>query len=205
MLSGTRKPVSTKNAGMSVSRKSWANVVGSRAVQISRRNGSSCGILRDARDAEERVEDDQQRAEDDRRLDQAQDAADDLVGEAGLLEQRLRLVEALDDQRERDRRGDEDRQEADHVGVLRGELRPVRAEEVGHGFGEVRGEEEREEDRPDPEQAPDGALREAEDEEPHEVQDDEQVDRIDAAEGFPEIHQFASVINARDGAGAAQG
>ena len=56
------------------------------------------------------------------------------------------------------------------------------------GSGEARGEQEREQDRQDAEQPADGALREPQHEEADEVQDDQQVDRPDPAEDFPEIH-----------------
>ena len=62
-------------------------------------------------------------------------------------------------------RGDEDRQEPDHVAVFGRELRPVRAEEVAERLGQVRREQEREQDRGDAEQAADGALGEAQHEE----------------------------------------
>ena len=57
------------------------------------------------------------------RLDDPEHAADHLVGERRLLEQRLLVVEALDHDRERDRRGDEHDPEAEHDRVLVRELR----------------------------------------------------------------------------------
>ena len=55
------------------------------------------------------AEDDEDRPEDHAGLDDAEEATQDLVDEARLLEQRLRLVEALGDEGEGERRGDEDR------------------------------------------------------------------------------------------------
>ena len=112
--SGTRKPETAKNAGMTVSRK-----IAAAFEPIDRRPelAQERELLRvggDAGDGEERVEDDQDGAEDQGGLDEAEDAADQLVDEARLLEQRLRLVEALGDDRERDRRREEDRPEPDH-------------------------------------------------------------------------------------------
>ena len=94
-------------------------------------------------------------------LDEAEDAADGLVDETRLLEQRLRLVEPLGQDREDDAAKDEDRQEPDHLAVLRRELGPVVAEEVAERRGQVGREQEREQDRADPDQAADRALGEA--------------------------------------------
>ena len=82
MLSGTKNPNTTKKAGINVVRNGSAICDPSSAFQRSRRNGSSgSGAMPGIR--EEGVEDDQDDAEqDDRRLDEAEDAADDLVGEA---------------------------------------------------------------------------------------------------------------------------
>ena len=86
--------------------------------------------------------------------------------------------------------GDEDRQEADHVAVFLGELRPVLAEEVRQRLGEQCGEEPREQDRADADQPPDRALREAEHEEAHEEEHDEQVGRPDPVQERAHIHVF---------------
>ena len=192
MLSGMNRPIRTKKPGMSVSRKSSANFEPSSAPQNSRRNGSSCGStgMPGIRKNESRMIRTAPKMS--AAWSRPEQAADDLVREAGLLEQRLRLVEALDDERERDARGDEDRPEPDHVAVFARELRPVRPEEVAERLGEVGREQEREQDRPDPEQPPDGPLREAEHEETHEIQDDEQVDRPDPAQKCTEIHETPS-------------
>ena len=81
-------------------------------------------------------------------LDDAEDAAEDLVDERVLLEQRLLVVEALDDQREGDRRGDEHDPEPEHDRVLVRELVPVRRRGRGRPtLAEVGREEEREEHR----------------------------------------------------------
>ena len=58
MLSGTKKPVRTKKAGISVSRKISAVFVASRASQMLAQERQLLGIVRDPRDPEERVEDD---------------------------------------------------------------------------------------------------------------------------------------------------
>src|SRR6478609_1401596 len=147
------------------------------------------GVGGDAREGEERVEDHQHGAEDQRGLDEAQDPADDLVEEARLREERLGLVQALGYQRERDGRGEEHRREPDHQAVFLGELGPVLSEVVAERLGDVRGEEEREQDRRDADQASDRALGEPEHEEADEVQEDEQVDRADPVEEVPEIHR----------------
>ena len=65
----------------------------------------------------------------------------------GVREQRRRLVEALDDQREGDAADDEDGQVAEHPAVLGRELVPVRGQEVAQRVAHVRGEQEREQDR----------------------------------------------------------
>src|SRR6476646_861208 len=146
-------------------------------------------VGRDAAEGEERVEDDQDGPEDERGLHEAEDAADQLIEEARLRKQRLGLVQALGDERERDGRGQEHGPEPDHQAVLLGELGPVLPEVRTEGLRDVRGEEEREQDRGDPDQASDRALGEPEHEERHEVQEDEQVDRADPAEEIPEIHR----------------
>ena len=119
-----------------------------------------------------------------------------------FCEQRLRLVEALGDQREHDAQPDEHEQEPDHVAVLGRELGPVLAEEAAQRLGQVGGHEPREQDRADAEQAADRPLREAEHEEADEVQDDQQIDRTDAGEERPEIHAFASISRRSGGAGS---
>ncbi len=137
---------------------------------------------------------------------EAEDAADQLVEEARLLEQRLRLVEPLDHDRERDRRREEHRGEPDHPGVLGRELRPVAREVVAERFGDVRREEEREQDRGDADQAPDRALGEAEHEERHEEQEDEQVDPFDPAQKALDVHQRSfSASEPRPGPGRRKG
>ena len=65
-------------------------------------------------------------------------AAQDLVHRGRLREQRLVLVEALDDEREHDGRGHEHEPETDHVAVFPGELVPVVGEEAAHGVAQVR-------------------------------------------------------------------
>ena len=149
MLSGTRKPgqhEEGRDEGLAEDRRDLRPV----ERRPRRRAGTAarCGFGRDARDPEERVEDDEQRAEDERRLDEAEDAADDLVGEARLLEQRLRLVEALDDERERDRRRRRRPSRTRSCRCTRAEnCVQFVAEEVAERLGQVRGEQEREQDR----------------------------------------------------------
>ena len=205
MRSGMNSPVSRKkngNHGLAEDLDDLRRVEGAPDVAQERQ---FIGILRDARDQEERVEDDHDRAEDQGGLHEAEEAADDLVREARLLEERLGLVEALDDEGERDRRGDEDHPETDHVAVLGGELSPVGAEELGERSGEARRQQEREQDREDAEQAPDGPLGESEHEEPDEVQDDQQVDRPDPADEFAKFQGAPPWVIAHGRAGAAQG
>ena len=99
--SGMNRPVSAKNPGMSVSRKSVGGP-GRRARSGARAGTAAPRDRRDARDPEERVEDDQRRRRRSGALDHAEEPADHLVREAGLLEQRLVLVEALDHEGEGD-------------------------------------------------------------------------------------------------------
>ena len=111
-----------------------------------------------------------------------------------FCEQRLGLVEALGDERERDRRGEEHGPEPDHDAVFRRRTASSCCRGTSpSGSRDVRGEQEREEDRRDADQAADRALGEAEHEERHEVQEDEQVDRVDPAEECPEIHDAPSL------------
>ena len=53
---------------------------------------------------------------------------------------------------------------------------------------ELQRQEEREHERADPEQPADGALDEAEDEPPEQVQDDDDVEDVDLRQGVGEIH-----------------
>src|SRR5690349_15150991 len=145
------------------------------------------GVLRDVLE-EERVEDHDDAQQDEPGLHDAEHAADDLVDEAGLLEQRLRPIEALDDDRESERRREEHGPEPDHVRIFLGQLRPVVAQEHAERVGDIRGEQEREEDRSDADQASDGALGEAKDEERQEEDDDQPIDGLDTGE-VPEIHR----------------
>ena len=104
MLSGTNKPVSSEERRDQRVAEDLGDLASVERGPELAQERQLLRVGRDARDPEERVEDDEDGAEDDRRLDEAEDAADDLVDEARLLEQRLRLVEPLDDERERDRR-----------------------------------------------------------------------------------------------------
>ena len=133
------------------------------------------------------------------RLEHAQQAADHLVDEARLLEQRLRLVEALDGDGQGDEGSQEDRPEPDHVGVLVGELRPVLSEERAERVAEVRREQEREHQRAEPEQAPDRALREAEHEEAEQDQEEDEIERGQTADERPKIHEVTSKEPGCDG------
>ena len=103
MRSGMNSPVSRKKNGITRLAEDLDDLRRVECAPDLAQERQFVGIGRDARDQEERVEDDQDRAEDQRGLDEAEEAADDLVREASLLEERLGLVEALDDEGERDR------------------------------------------------------------------------------------------------------
>ena len=188
MLSGTNRPNSVKKIGRIDSRKKAVTCAASIQSQKSRRKCSSLPLsgMPGMRKNESRMMmtiDEQQHG-----LEHAQQAADHLVDEARLLEQRLRLVEALDRDGQGDEGGKEDRPEPDHVGVLVGELRPVLREERAERVAEVRREQEREHQRPEPEQAPDRALREAEHEEAEQDQEEDEIEPGQAADERAEIH-----------------
>ena len=121
-------------------------------------------------------------------------AAEDLVREARLPEQLLRLVVALAISASAITDAAEDRPEPDHVAVLA----------AGTGSSGRRGtrpsvsarlaaKQEREQHRADADQPADRALGKPEHEEPDEVQDDEQVDGSDPADELPEVHGSASM------------
>ena len=170
--SGMKRPKIEKKRGIRVVWKTSTIADVSSAVPDLAQAVELLGVLGDARDQEERAEDHDHRTKDQAGLDDPEQAAKDLVGETRLREQRLRLVEALRDEGEGDRGGDEDRAEADHVGVLPRELRPVIGEEVAQRLRQRRGEQEREQDRCDTDQSADRALGEPKHEKAHEEQDE---------------------------------
>ena len=145
--------------------------------------------LRDRRDPEERVEDHDHTHDQEQRLDDTEDAADQLVGERCLLEDRLLVVEALDHEREGDRGGDEHDQEAQHHRVLVRKLVPVGRQIAAERIAEVRGDEEREEHRREAEQPPDRALDEPEHEHREAQEEDEQVEWVDGPQETQDVHE----------------
>ena len=86
-----------------------------RARRRCRAGTAARPVLRDAGGQEERPEDDDEARRIRPACDEAQEAAEDLVHEARLLEQRLRLVVALGHEREDDAAATNTEQEADHV------------------------------------------------------------------------------------------
>ena len=150
--------------------------------------------LGDRRDREERVQDDDHEADQEQALEDAEQAADHLVDEIRLLEQRLMVVEALDHEGERDRRGDEHGPEADHHGVFVRKLVPVRGQERPERIAKVRREQEREEHRREAEHAADRSLHEAQDEHAAQEQHDQQVEPVDRRDEFPDVHAHSSAM-----------
>ena len=59
---------------------------------------------------------------------------------------------------------------------------------------QLEGQEERERDRADPDQASDRALDEAQDEEAEQIDDNEDIEHVDLAKGVGDVH-----ANPRDG------
>ena len=156
--------------------------------------------------AEERVEDDERRTEDHRRLEQPEEAADDLVDEARLLEQRLRLVEALDDERERDDGGDEDRQRTRSCSCTRGgNCVQFCAEELASGSARFAASRNENRIEPMPSSRRIVPCAKPSTKKPMKNRTMSRSTVPIAAEEFPEIHAVASVQTAPGGAGAAQG
>jgi hypothetical protein len=98
------------------------------------------------------------------------------------------VVEALDHERERDRRRDEDDPEAEHDRVLVRELVPVQREVAADGIAQVRREQEREEHRGEPEHAPDRPLDVPQDEHAEREEQDQQVELVDRAQEAADVH-----------------
>ena len=150
--------------------------------------------MADVRDQEDRVEDHEDAAHDEGALDDTEDAAEDLVHERVLLEQRLAMVEGLDEQRERDVRGHEHDEEPEHDRVLVRHLVPVRGEERADDVAQVGREQEREEHRPEAEQPADRPLHEPQHEHAEEEQQEEQVEPVEVDNDIPDVHAVSSGV-----------